>query len=157
MQTLFSNSDQIIIDAYNAYQSSLINYISVRVGDKELAKDLSQDVFLRLVSYKSMIRKDTVRSMIYTIAYNLIIDYLRRYYKKQDGIENSFMVKELSEWETEAVNKLPLQRKIVYVMNRFQGLSKNEISVRLNVSVRTVDNHLYLGRKEVRDYVSKCI
>ena len=42
-------------------------------------------------------------------------------------------------------------------MNRFQGLSKNEISVRLNVSVRTVDNHLYLGRKEVRDYVSKCI
>ena len=65
MQTLFSNSDQIIIDAYNAYQSSLINYISVRVGDKELAKDLSQDVFLRLVSYKSMIRKDTVRSMIY--------------------------------------------------------------------------------------------
>ena len=172
MQTLFSNSDQIIIDAYNAYQSSLINYISVRVGDKELAKDLSQDVFLRLVSYKSMIRKDTVRSMIYTIAYNLIIDYLRRYYKIQDGIssyiyeesgkyvddvENSFMVKELSEWETEAVNKLPLQRKIVYVMNRFQGLSKNEISVRLNVSVRTVDNHLYLGRKEVRDYVSKCI
>ena len=164
--------NQIIIDAYNAYQSSLINYISVRVGDKELAKDLSQDVFLRLVSYKSMIRKDTVRSMIYTIAYNLIIDYLRRYYKKQDGIssyiyeesgkyvddvENSFMVKELSEWETEAVNKLPLQRKIVYVMNRFQGLSKNEISVRLNVSVRTVDNHLYLGRKEVRDYVSKCI
>ena len=79
MQTLFSNSDQIIIDAYNAYQSSLINYISVRVGDKELAKDLSQDVFLRLVSYKSMIRKDTVRSMIYTIAYNLIIDYLRRF------------------------------------------------------------------------------
>ena len=88
MQTLFSNSDQIIIDAYNAYQSSLINYISVRVGDKELAKDLSQDVFLRLVSYKSMIRKDTVRSMIYTIAYNLIIDYLRRYYKKQDGISS---------------------------------------------------------------------
>lgn len=84
MQTLFSNSDQIIIDAYNAYQSSLINYISVRVGDKELAKDLSQDVFLRLVSYKSMIRKDTVRSMIYTIAYNLIIDYLRRYYKKRN-------------------------------------------------------------------------
>lgn len=83
MQTLFSNSDQIIIDAYNAYQSSLINYISVRVGDKELAKDLSQDVFLRLVSYKSMIRKDTVRSMIYTIAYNLIIDYLRRYYKNK--------------------------------------------------------------------------
>ena len=63
MQTLFSNSDQIIIDAYNAYQSSLINYISVRVGDKEFAKDLSQDVFLRLVSYKSMIRKDTVRSL----------------------------------------------------------------------------------------------
>ena len=91
MQTLFSNSDQIIIDAYNAYQSSLINYISVRVGDKELAKDLSQDVFLRLVSYKSMIRKDTVRSMIYTIAYNLIIDYLRRYYKKQDGISSCLL------------------------------------------------------------------
>ena len=172
MQTLFSNSDQIIIDAYNAYQSSLINYISVRVGNKELAKDLSQDVFLRLVSYKSMIRKDTVRSMIYTIAYNLVIDYLRRYYKKQDSVsyyiyeesgkyvdnvENLFMVKELSECETAAVNKLPLQRKIVYVMNRFQGLSKNEISVKLNVSVRTVDNHHYLGRKEVRDYVSKCI
>jgi len=50
MQTLFSNSDQIIIDAYNAYQSSLINYISVRVGDKELAKDLSQDVHSPLLS-----------------------------------------------------------------------------------------------------------
>jgi len=43
--------------------------------------------------------------------------------------------------ETEAVNKLPLQRKIVYVMNRFQGLSKNEISVRL-ISAEIINNQI---------------
>lgn len=84
MQTSTSFSDQLITDAYTTYHSSIIYFIQSRVGDAELAKDLSQDVFLRLMTYQSMICETTIKSMIYTIARNLIYDYLRRYYKKAE-------------------------------------------------------------------------
>ena len=44
---------------------------------------------------------------------------------------------------------LPSQRRKIYVMNRFEDKSVTDISEELNISRRTVENHLFISRKAV--------
>lgn len=165
------SSDLLISEAYVAFQDRILRFINSRVGNMELAKDLSQDTFLRLLGMKVMIRQETILAMLYMIASNLVIDYLRRNYTKQEinsyiydcsvkysnETEEQIIATDLARYEMHAIHQLPTQRKIIYTMSRFQGLSTKEIAGKLGVSFRTVDNHLYIGRKEVREYVEKLI
>ena len=42
-------------------------------------------------------------------------------------------------------------------MNCFEDKSVTDISEELNISRRTVENHLFISRKEVREYLKQCI
>ena len=46
---------------------------------------------------------------------------------------------------------------LLYAMNRFEGKSSETIAEELNLSRRTVENHLFLSRKEIRTYIKQCI
>ena len=84
MEDLKATTPCLITDSYKEYYPSVCSYIYYRINIWETAKDLSQDVFLRLMDYNQMLRPDTVKYFIFTIARNLLNDYLRRYYKKQE-------------------------------------------------------------------------
>lgn len=164
-------SEYLVSDSYRLYSHMVCRYIYHRIHDWETARDLSQDVFLRLLTYKFMLREDTVKSFIFAIASNLVTDYLRRFYLKQelnsyiyDSTEKSIedtdcrvKVRELLELEQKRMGQLSDQRKKIYIMARFQNLSVSEIASNLFLSVRTVENHLYASRKAVREFVRACI
>ena len=42
-------------------------------------------------------------------------------------------------------------------MRRFEGKSYSDILGELNPSARTVENHLRIGRHEVREFIKQCI
>lgn len=162
---------QLITDSYKRYHLSVYLYIYNKVNNKEEAEDLAQDVFIRLLEYKQMLRPDTVKVFIYTISRNLANDYLRRYYKKQEitsylydiaevghnEVESCVVANDLQACENRRIALLPQQRRKVYVMNRFENKSIADISEELSLSRRTVENHLFLSRKEVREYLKQCI
>lgn len=164
-------STQLIADSYQKYHRSVYLYIYYKINKSEEAKDLSQDVFLRLIDYKQMLRPDTVRSFIFTICKNLVTDYLRRYYKTQEmnsylldmvptytnEVESQVIANDLLSCEWERVNHLPEQRRKVYIMSRFDNQSSEIIAEQLGLSCRTVQNHLLISRKEVRKYIQQCI
>ena len=77
-------SAQLLADSYREYHRPVFLYIYYKIGNREEAEDLSQDVFLRLMEYDQMICIDTVKSFIFTIARNLVNDFLRRYYRAQE-------------------------------------------------------------------------
>ncbi|UBD67888.1 sigma-70 family RNA polymerase sigma factor [Bacteroides cellulosilyticus] len=158
----------LITDSYQKYYQSVCSYIYYKIGNQETAKDLSQDVFLRLIDYKQMLREDTVKYFIHTIARNLVTDYLRRHYKKQEvtsyiydhaitytnEIESQVIAKELSVLEKYKLDTLSEQRRKVYAMNRFEDKSISEISTELKISPRTVENHLFKSRREIRNFIN---
>ena len=118
-----------------------------------------------------MLRPDTVKFFIYTISRNLVNDYLRRYYKKQEissylydraetstnETESRIISNDLAVLEKRKLTALPTQRRKIYAMSRFEDKSVADISTELNLSQRTVENHLRLGRHEMREYIKMCI
>ena len=52
-----------------------------------------------------------------------------------------------------AIAALPPQCAKVFILRKMQGLSQKEIAARLNISVRTVENHVALGLVRCRAYM----
>lgn len=164
-------SYNLVAAAFNDYKFQLLGYINHRINNPDDAEDLVQDTFVRLLECGKMLRDDTVKSFIFTIANNLVVDYLRRYYKKQEiasymmgsaisvvrSAESDVIAGDLRKHEVLKMSTLPIQRKRIYYMSRFMDMSVDEISEKLSLSRRTVENHLFIGRKEVREYIKKCI
>lgn len=171
MKDITMTSTQLVADSYTSYHRSVYLYIYYKINCREEAEDLAQDVFVRLMDYKKMLRPDTVKFFIHTIARNLVTDYLRRHYKKQEitsylydyiatcsnETESQIIANDLSNLEKHKLQMLSEQRRKVYVMNRFQEQSIAEISLKLDISLRTVENHLFAGRREIRKYIKACI
>ena len=118
-----------------------------------------------------MLRPDTVKYFLFTIARNIVTDYIRRYYKKQEidsylydftatstnETEENIIVSHLMEMEQMRLEAMPEQRRLVYALNRFEDKSSPEIATELNLSCRTVENHLFLGRRDMRNFFRSCI
>lgn len=171
MKTTTQSSDNIITDSYEEYHQSILRFITYRITHRCEAEDLTQDVFVRLLDYKPMLRPETVKYFLYTIARNIVTDYLRRYYKKQEvdsylydvtvtssnETEETIVANDLLSIEQNKLSTLPTQRKLIYSLSRFEEKSTSEIAEQLSLSKRTVENHLSMGRREMRTFFKKCI
>lgn len=163
--------DDIITCSYKEYHQVILNYITFRITHRCEAEDLTQDVFMRLLDYKQMLRPDTVKYFLFTIARNIVTDYLRRYYKKQEvdsyiydtmasftnETEEQILANDLYRTEQWILGFFPDQRRTVYALNRYEDKSAEEIAGALNLNRRTVECHLFLARRDMRRYMKKCI
>ena len=171
MENRMEIADKLITEYYEEYRSSVFFYISRRIENRDDAEDLIQDAFLRLLECRMMLCRDTLKCFLFTIVRNLLNDYLRRYYKRQEldrylydtlplstgEPEERIMADDLRRMEIRRVSALPEQRRKGYEMSRFDGKSVGEIADELSLSYRTVERHLLIGRKEVRGFIRQCI
>lgn len=162
---------QLITDAYNKYRLPILHYVYRKLGNREEAEDMTQETFLRLLDYSRIVRRDTVKCFVYTIARNLVTDYLRCYYRKQEmqaflmeegagnryDVESTVIATDLQGLELRRMETLPPCRKLVYRMSRFEDKTADDIALTLNISKRTAERHLLLGRKDIREYIRQCI
>ena len=171
MKNITMKSTQLLEYYYTNYNHSIYLYIYYRIGNKEEAEDLAQDVYVRLMDYNRILCLETIKYFIFTIARNLVNDYLRRYYKRQEvtsyiyehtvaytnETEARVVADDLEACEKHRLSLLPPQRRIIYTMSRFESKSISDISEELNLSHRTVENHLRIGRHEMREFIKQCI
>ena len=168
-QSTQTNRNEILQQTYCELRPQILTYLRSRLNDDSLAEDLLQDVFLRLLDSDCLLCTDTLRSLIFTMARNILFDHLRRQQKQRDiwnylyetapvyeNLEHTVNAHELAEAELHIVSQLPERRRAVYELSRYEGLSTTEISLRLGMSQRTADTHLFLGRREVRQYLHAC-
>ena len=149
---------------YMEYSKVILAYIAYRIPHKYEAEDLTQDVFMRLLDCGKVINRETVSSFLYTVARNLVTDTLRRYYKKKEVMaeweydaaisscctEQTVYANELASIYKLQIQKLPQQRRKVYELIDCHDLSIAEAAERMSLSQRTVQNHLYIARNEIK-------
>ncbi len=163
-----NHSNHSLIDSlYRTNSKKILNYIAARVNDYSVAENLAQDVWFKALTCGKDINAETALSFIYRITSNQVKDYLRSLYVRQ-GVtdlsdveneagdstpENEFYVRQITELEQRRVECLPPQRRIIYMRSRYEDMDVSDISLELNLSTRTVENHLRMGRRDVREYL----
>ena len=154
------------------YQQKIYNLVYLRVHDRETAKDLCQDVFLKAFQGLPRFRRDsTFYSWIYQIAVNCSVDFLRKqnrrkvlvFEKLSFNADNEFPMirtypspsealesEELGRIIREAVRRLSPGQRRVFKLRYRRGLRIKEIAVRLNKSEGTIKTHLYHAHRRLR-------
>ena len=154
------------------YQEKIYNLIYRKVQDREIAKDLCQEVFLKawqaLPNFK---RQSVFYTWLYQIAVNRSIDFLRKQNRRhvigfeelpQNADDTLQMAevqpspcallerKELEYIIRKASHQLPLIQRRAFYLRHSEGLPIKEIASRLGKSENTVKTYLYHARRKLR-------
>jgi RNA polymerase sigma-70 factor (ECF subfamily) len=81
--------------------------------------------------------------------------------RKQDIVESQLsgedeiIVSELEQKIRKAIDNLPIERRKVFIMSRYDGLTYNKIAEKLGISLKTVENQMGKALKTLRQELSE--
>ncbi len=174
---LLQGDEKSFEQVFHKYFKMIFIYAKSYVLDKEVARELAQESFLKLWEIKFQIRTDTnVSALLYTITRNNSINYLRQatankkyieyskqkhyeyqlnYYALNDSTSDIIFFDELNEKIESAINNLPPKCKKVFELSRFNDLKYKEIAESLNISVKTVENQIVIALKRIHEQIKE--
>ncbi|MDN5204382.1 RNA polymerase sigma-70 factor [Fulvivirgaceae bacterium BMA10] len=154
---------------FNSFYVDVKNYVYYKIADVHRSEDIAQEAFLVLWEKRDQVRIETVKSFLYAIASNLTVDHFRkenvklRFTKsaeKESRIpfaESPQYLVEFNEFEIklqEAISNLTEKQRVVFLMNRIDGLKYAEIAERLGISIKTVEKRMGNTLKELRKKIN---
>lgn len=162
----------IISDYYTEHSEDICLFAYGRIGRADIAEDIMQTVFERLLCSDKMITPVTLPCLAYTIARNLIYDYWRHrksveeyeHYvsrfdpvsgMKAESTESVYSAKEIGEILERGIAGLTSKQREVYVLSIYGGMKVSEISDTLKLNYKSVENRLGAARKQIRLYVKE--
>ena len=172
MNKLTSLADEQLVSLYtegnndafdvllNRYESKVFTYVSYFVRNREVAEDLFQDIFMRVVSTLRSDRyteQQKFSSWLMRISHNIVIDYFR-HQKNEKNISNDetevdlfndIRLSDENNVETQMIRQqnlnglqdiikmLPQNQQEIIDLRYFQEKSFKEIAALLNCSINT--------------------
>jgi len=159
-------------EVYNLFEKKLYVFAFSITKSSYISEEIIQEVFIRIWERRELIDPNrSFDSYIFTITRNLVYNYLRDASRRED-IRNEFWfnIKEqhqhfetdliLSEYQeiVEAIiDNLPGQKRLIYQLSRQEGKSNSEIAEMLEISPKTVRNHLWHTMKTIRSQLQPYI
>ena len=160
--------DELYRDAetlFHQYNDKVFGYVLNNVKDYTLAKDITQDVFLKICLNETRIQDiHDVNNYIFLITRNTLIDHFRKaahdtkYRKtlKEKWLNPVQRIMDQNHYghilET-ALDQLSERQKTIYTLHKKEGKSLKDIAQELGVSYFTVKNHLAEARKNLRELI----
>lgn len=162
------NSVATFTNLYQRHFGELRAFILRRVGCRELAAELTNETFMRILNYQSADPIRNQRAFLYRIAGNLAIDHHRANREQAECIddvdEGEHLATDISdparvvcarqtlERLRNAIHALPPQCSRAFVMFKFDGLSHAEIAARFGVSKNAVEKLLIRALVQLRKH-----
>ena len=161
------NSEPAFTRLYDLYSKQLYRNILRLVKDEDVAKELLQDLFLKIWESRSSIDPEkSFRSFLYKVAENLVYMHFRKLSKDkrlnerlilsanvfENNVEDGIISKETNNLLKQAIEHLSPQMKKVFTLCKLEGKSYEEVSKQLGISTSTVSNHIVKANKAVKQY-----
>lgn len=148
---------------YEVYSGKLASKLIYLLKSEELAQDILQDVFLKIWINREMIDTElSFGAFLYKIATNLSKNVIRKNVYDQlmrDEVGKEEVYHPMEEDEDaeqakaildQAMDQLTERQREVYTLHKLEGLSYQEISEKLNISLSAINHHIQKANKQLK-------
>lgn len=165
-KTFEKDADAGISLLFRQYYTILCSHAVRYISSKAIAEDIVSDIFYE---FHSELRFRTIttsyRAYLFTMVRNRAFDYIRVEMRQSTSLDHAELIPAHSTQNPDtitqyedlyhdvqaSINAMPLKRRQIYIMHRFEGKKYQEIADELNLSLRTVESHLYQAIHQLRD------
>jgi len=166
-------------DLMHKYYSRLLNFIYRFVGSREIAEDLTQEVFMRVYKSAPSYRPQSkFQTWVFTIARNTSLNELRHNKKVTVSLDETFssdqgemkrqvkdphgsnpgeelLHREKAAAVKAAINDLPENQRVAVLLRRYEQFSYEEIAQTMNTSVKAVKSLLSRAKENLKTKLAK--
>src|SRR5688572_14380955 len=157
---------------FRTYYQPLCNYAFTFLQDREDAEEIVQSTFILVWEKRDTLAiRTSVKPYLYAMVRNACLNVIKHEKIKQkyaveemaladrshEDVTHAMASHELEYRIKIAMEELPEQCRMVFKLSRFEELRYAEIAEQLNISVKTVENHmgkaLKIMREQLKDYL----
>lgn len=150
---------------FDQYYTPIKNFLYYKSGDVDLSEDITQDVFMKLWDKREDVQQETVKSYLYTIANNMLLNKIRH-----DKVVLSFAEKNKNQQEEQSpeftleekefkielervIGAMPEKQREVFLMNRIEEMTYKDIADSLQLSVKAVEKRMHGALAHIREHI----
>jgi RNA polymerase sigma-70 factor (ECF subfamily) len=162
------NGDQKAFEKFfNRHYDHLYRFMVSRNMSHEEARDLAQKAFVMIWEKREGIDENkSLRSYLFTIAYTRMLNHVEYQSKFKDielpddetsvkNTDNTIDYKELIQVIQKIISEMPEKRGMVFDLCFMQEFTYKETADALDVSPKTVENHMTLAFKDLRSRLTQ--
>lgn len=166
LEEFIEGDESAFNDFFETYYTDLCNFVNAYIRNESVSEDIVQDVFVYIWKNRTnLIITHSLKHYLFTSAKNKSLNYLRnlrtRLSKEQQAIveyetvteqtEKDIALKELQLLLNQAIENLPPKCREIYLLSRDEELSNKDISEKLGISVKTVENQMTIALRKIRE------
>lgn len=161
---ILAKNDRVLFGFYKSHHIAVFRYIHRQISQKEIAEELTQDVFLDFIeSLRDFRGESSLKTYLFTIARYKVIDHIKKKKIKKilfsalpkyvvENIVGVFMDDEIERKDLatrieQAIDALPNEYRVIIRLKYKDGMKIKEIATRLMLSPKAVESALFRARK----------
>lgn len=151
------------------FYKEIQSFIFRLIGDKDLAKDLTQDTYLKALNFKIEQKIANKRAYLYKIAKNVVIDTSRKNknyteilyeeenhsISKKEETEELLNTKSKNDFLLSIIKKLPPRIKESFYLHVIEGYSRKEIAQKMQITVSAVEKNIQRATEKIQEEIEK--
>ncbi|NQY54109.1 MAG: RNA polymerase sigma factor [Campylobacteraceae bacterium] len=146
------------------YYKEIFLYVKKTVLDKNVAEDITQEAFVRVIKNTSNKKIENERAFLYRVAKNIIIDQFRKrtkvtevcfndieYFEEDNQTQDKIIQDDQQLHLMIEIDKLAKKRKQAFVLHIIEGYSRKEVAAMMNLSLNSVEKHISRASNQIKE------
>jgi len=152
---------------YFTFSKELLYAAYKKTGDKIVAEELVQNIFISLWEKRQELQVDNLQAYLFGALKLSVMNHIRRlviqnkymeyqtltYTEDHQDTANLVDLHDLSSIIEESINSLPEKTQEVFRLSRYQHQSTKDISTELKISEKAVEYHITRSIKRIKEYI----
>ena len=157
-------NEKVFEKTFTLYSQDLFRFLTYSFKNVLLSEDITQSVFLKLWDQCHKFELSNIKSLIFTMGKNLILNELKKNQQNygtasteihfSESPHEMLEEKQFKEKLTRSLNQLSSKERTVFLMNRIDDLTYREIAERLDITQKAVEKRMHQALKKLNGLLS---
>lgn len=153
-------------EIFNRFWDPLYSYAYRIYNEEQICEDIVQEVFISLWEKAKIAEIENIQAYLFRAIKYKVSSHIRNLkftsihldilenLPQLESTEENIEYQEFEQNMLSLIDKLSPKCKKVFLLSRFEYLSNNEIAIKLNISVRTVEKHISDALKQLKNTIN---